>query len=290
MSRSKRRVTQAFGAHSPSSMDMESYNTEDAAKDFDEDDDAKADEEMDDERGQRPQGPGRPVQVRVPLDPENTDDRFSESQLRKHLEENSDLVGMFEVICQGSVGKLRQLVDRLLWRHDFEGFAIKAAVFGRVKAAIDLLKPPPTGYQLFADRRRTELSEDADGPAENDIQKKIGDEWRALDEKERGRQRAHGRKESSRQAGRRRPRPNVAATRTAGGVGKLEDDVHDDAGVRGRDRAEGGSLMPFFFEVPFVSVAHRVPSQCPGPAHRPKVPPVPLRTTLTHSFWFLAAS
>jgi len=83
------------------------------------------------------------------------------------------------IICQGSVIKLRQIAERLLWRFDAEGFAVKAAVFDRVKAAIDLLKQPPNGFAVFAEAQRGELLKDADCD-ESDIQKRISRDWRAL--------------------------------------------------------------------------------------------------------------
>ena len=179
--------------------DLASFTSDD--DDVDEEEDAMLDAEMDDERGYRPTGgAGRPVHTRVPFDVENVT-TFSESHLCKHLESNGSLVPWLEIICQGSVGKLRQIVDRLLYRFDLEGYHIKAAVFDRVKAAIDLLKPPPTGFQLFADQRRKEIlngDDFDDDSSESRIQKQISHDWKNLDTEERERRNTEAREANPR--------------------------------------------------------------------------------------------
>lgn len=192
--RLKARRARAFGCDSPSTPGMASYRTEDANEDHDSEDDAEAEEEMADEQGQRRSaGPGRPVNARVPFSSDN-EDQFGESQLRKHVEDNSELVGQLEVLCQGSVGKLRQICERLLQKYDVEGFAVKIAVFDRVKAAIELLKPPPNGFAIFAERQRKELltrtddsdeSESDEAETESDVQKELSRRWKVLNPGER---------------------------------------------------------------------------------------------------------
>ena len=143
------------------------------------------DEQMADEQGRRPiGGAGRPFHVPVEFDSEN-ETTFSESQLSKHLEGSKTFVKQLELICQGSVGKLHQICDRLLRRYDGSNYTAKFAVFDRVKAAIDLPKAPPTVYQLFADKRRQELLDgDFEDRSESVIQKQIGQDWKNLGKEE----------------------------------------------------------------------------------------------------------
>ena len=98
VNRLKKKMAQGFGVDSPSTPGMASYTTLDAERDFDEDDDAKADDEMDDERVRRPTRPGRPLNVRVPFDSKN-EAEFGESHLRKVLDPKSELVGLLELLC-----------------------------------------------------------------------------------------------------------------------------------------------------------------------------------------------
>ena len=172
--------------------------TDEGEMDIDEED-AQADEAMDDERGLRPTGgPGRPFHVPVKFDSNNVT-QFNETQLCHHLESNKIFVRDLMRICQGSVGKLRQICDRLLQRYDSEGYGVKIAVFDRVKAAIDLLKAPPTGYQLFADKRRKELlDDDFEDRSESEIQKQIGRDWKALGKEEQEKQNKDAREKDPR--------------------------------------------------------------------------------------------
>ena len=123
-------------------------------------------------------GPGRPFHVPKEFDSTNLT-TLSDAQLRKELEDGRLFMRELKRICQCSVGRLQQIVDRLAYRCDREGFHTKVAAFDRVKAAIELLKPPPTVFQLFAAERRTEILNQDVALSESEIQKQLSREWKA---------------------------------------------------------------------------------------------------------------
>jgi len=125
-----------------------------------------------------PLAAGRPFLVPVDFDPENRSEFACPKTLQIAVKE---LLPHLELACQGSVVKCAQIFASVMRQIGEPDVLTKIAAFDRFAEALEKLKPPPTGYELFRRAVADEVREDlGDGASLADVEKQIASRWKQL--------------------------------------------------------------------------------------------------------------
>jgi hypothetical protein len=142
------------------------------------------------ERGGAAAGP--PLHLPIDFETRNTE-KFSKQAVQAALtvEEATKppLIPLLKLHCQGSVVKCVQICEGVLNRiAPDRNIVVKARAFDQFAAAIELLRPPPTGFERFQREARGEVESSlGDQAAPASIEKEIGRRWKSLSKAERKR-------------------------------------------------------------------------------------------------------
>ena len=119
----------------------------------------------------------------VDFDPENRSEFACPKTLQIAVKE---LLPHLELACQGSVVKCAQIFASVMRQIGEPDVLTKIAAFDRFAEALEKLKPPPTGYELFRRAVADEVREDlGDGASLADVEKQIASRWKQLSKADR---------------------------------------------------------------------------------------------------------